>query len=66
MLIEILVKVEVEKTQGAFRSREAIGEAIVEELSDPGQLDVEDSEYEITSWEPEVLEAPKRQRRRRA
>jgi hypothetical protein len=51
MFIEIHISAEVQKIQGAFRSKDACAEAILEEISEPGTLYVEDSEYEVISWE---------------
>lgn len=58
--IRIVIEAEVEKTSGKFVSREALGEEIVSELqgADPGSLSVDDSEYDVTSWEVELDDAP--------
>lgn len=57
MFLRIQIGVEVEKTQGVFCSKDAIFDAIVEELGEPGALSVDDSEYEVTSFDIERVES---------
>jgi hypothetical protein len=63
------VTAQVERTEGKFSSREDIGGQIAAELesADPGSIQGEnDGQYEVTSWEVEEEEQPKRPRRRKA
>lgn len=60
------VAVEVERTEGKFASREELGAQLVEALesADPGQVDGDNGgTYEVTSWDVEEQEQPKRVRR---
>lgn len=56
MFLAIRIDVEVNKTQGKFVSKGDIEEAIIAELSEPGSLYVDESEYEVTMWEVVPLE----------
>jgi ABC-type phosphate/phosphonate transport system permease subunit len=63
-----LVEVEVERTEGKFASREEVEEQITDALesADPGSVDGigadGDSSYEVTSWDVQPQEQPKRKR----
>lgn len=49
--ITITIEVDLSKSQGKLISKDALAEAIMGELDDPGAISVDESEYEITSWE---------------
>lgn len=53
MLHRFMIEVETERTEGKFVSREEIEEELRNEIenSDPGNISVEDSEYEVASWD---------------
>jgi hypothetical protein len=50
---EFVVKAEWEFDSGKFAPRDAITEAIIEEIMDPGSISAEDGEYSITTWDVE-------------
>lgn len=52
MLLKFEVEVEVTKTTGRFVSRETLSEELagILESSDPGSLDIDGSEYEVTNY----------------
>jgi hypothetical protein len=47
------IKVEVERSEGKNMSRADVEEALVAELesADPGSLTIEESEYEVNTWD---------------
>lgn len=53
MKLKFTVEVEVERTQGKFASKDDIAEQIKEaiEQADPSEVTVEDSTYEVQSFE---------------
>ena len=53
MNISITVTVEVEHTTGQFVGRESLVEELISTIegADPGSFQVDDSEYDVTSWE---------------
>lgn len=53
MIIRFEVVVEVEKTQGKFVSKDDLREEIRSEIegADPGSIQVDESEYDVQSWE---------------
>ena len=56
MFLAIRIDIEVNKTQGKFVSKADIEEALVAEISEPGSIYVDESEYEVTMWEVVPLE----------
>lgn len=54
MFLRLLVDVEVHKTRGVFVSKDDIVAALIDELPEPSGLYIDDSEYEITMWEPTI------------
>jgi hypothetical protein len=56
MEIVIVLRVEVERDEGKFASREAIEELILDEVTsaDPGSIDPDEATYSTTMWEAEV------------
>lgn len=53
MRIKFTIDVELQKTTGKFMSKEDVAEEIREELegTDPGTVEVDETEYEIIVWE---------------
>lgn len=47
--MEVFIRLQVERTEGPFRSRIAVAEAIIEELSDT--IEVDGSQYALTDAE---------------
>ena len=58
MKITLKIEAEVERTTGKFISKSDIAEELKSEVenSDPGSVSIDDSEYEVTSWEVSVEE----------
>jgi len=63
MKFQIIVNVEVERTEGKFVSRADILEQLIEAIegANPGDLTVGeyDSQYEVAEWDSEEYVAPK-------
>jgi hypothetical protein len=56
VIINLTLSVEVERVQGKFVSKDALAEAIQEELGEASTLYVEDSEYEVLDWQVEMVD----------
>ena len=53
------IQAEWEFVSGKFAPREAIIEALLDEVGDPGDLDVDEGTYSIVTWEVEEVEQTK-------
>lgn len=55
MRLTFNITVELARTSGKFVSKDEITELLLDELSNanPGSVDVDESEYEVTDWEVE-------------
>lgn len=51
--LTITIGVRLAKASGPYVAKEALAEAIVDELSgsDPGEISVEESTYEVGTWD---------------
>lgn len=49
---KFIVEVELERTEGKFVSRDDMAQELLDaiESSDPGEVNVDDSNYEVTDW----------------
>lgn len=56
MHIRLVVEVQVEKSgEGTFKSRDDIINELKEQLADPGSIDVDGANYEVTSFDVDEL-----------
>jgi predicted SpoU family rRNA methylase len=68
MKITLTVEVELTHLTGKFISKDDVADALCEEITDPGTVYVEETEYEVADWNVSIgvtEPAPRRKRTKR-